>query len=87
MDILKMLSELRAERERLSEAILVMERLAVGQPRGRGRPRKDAIAEATPTPVPAKKKRGRTSMSEEQRAAQAARMKEYWSKRRKAEAK
>jgi len=38
MDILKMLADLRAERDRLSEAILTMERLAAGQGRRRGRP-------------------------------------------------
>jgi hypothetical protein len=38
MDILKMLAELRAERERITEAILVVERLAIasgGKRRGR----------------------------------------------------
>jgi len=38
MDILKMLAELRDERDRLSEAILVIERLAAGRGRRRGRP-------------------------------------------------
>jgi hypothetical protein len=38
MDIHKMLAELRAEREQLSEAILVLERLAAGRDRPRGRP-------------------------------------------------
>ena len=38
MDILKMIEELRAEREGLSEAIVVLERLAVGQGKRRGRP-------------------------------------------------
>ena len=35
MDILKMLAELRAEREQIDEAILVLERLARGKRRGR----------------------------------------------------
>jgi hypothetical protein len=40
MDIMKMLSELRAERQQIDEAILVLQRLGTGQPRGRGRPPK-----------------------------------------------
>lgn len=79
MEIHKMLSELRAERERLNEAILAIERLAVGEPR-RGRPPKDLSADA-PT-LPAKKKRGRPSMSEEQKVAQSLKMKAYWEKRK-----
>ena len=38
MDILKMLAELRQEREQVEEAILVIERLALGQGKRRGRP-------------------------------------------------
>jgi hypothetical protein len=38
MDISKMLEELRQEREHLEEAILTLERLAVGRGRRRGRP-------------------------------------------------
>jgi hypothetical protein len=38
MQIEKMLAELRTERDQLNEAILVMERLAVGRGRRRGRP-------------------------------------------------
>jgi len=38
MDINKMLAELRAERDQLAEAILVLERLAAGQGKRRGRP-------------------------------------------------
>jgi hypothetical protein len=40
MDILKILAELRDERDRLEEAILTIERLARGQGRRRGRPPK-----------------------------------------------
>jgi hypothetical protein len=40
MQIEKMLAELRTERDELNEAILVMERLAVGRGRRRGRPPK-----------------------------------------------
>jgi len=38
MDINKMLSELRAEREQIEEAIMTLERLARGRGRRRGRP-------------------------------------------------
>jgi hypothetical protein len=50
MDILKMLSELRAERDRMEEAILTLERLAAGRGRRRGRP---------PAWMSAHKRRGR----------------------------
>ena len=38
MDITKMLEELRSEREGVEQAILVLERIAVGRGRRRGRP-------------------------------------------------
>jgi hypothetical protein len=38
MDVLKMLAELRQERDQLEEAILTLERLARGRGRRRGRP-------------------------------------------------
>jgi hypothetical protein len=38
MDINKMLSDLRAEREQIEEAIMTLERLARGRGRRRGRP-------------------------------------------------
>ena len=40
MDISKMLSDLRSERDQISEAIVVLERLSVGQGKRRGRPPK-----------------------------------------------
>ena len=40
MDINKMLAELRAERDQLAQAIVVLERLSVGQGKRRGRPPK-----------------------------------------------
>jgi hypothetical protein len=40
MDINKMLNDLRMEREQISEAIMVMERLSLGQGKRRGRPPK-----------------------------------------------
>ena len=38
MDVLKMLADLRQERDQLEEAILTLERLARGRGRRRGRP-------------------------------------------------
>lgn len=38
MDILKMIAELRAEREAIEEALVVLERLASNRGRRRGRP-------------------------------------------------
>ena len=38
MDVTKMLTDLRAEREAIEEAIVTLERLARGQGRRRGRP-------------------------------------------------
>jgi hypothetical protein len=38
MDINKMLAELRAERDQLAEAIITLERLALGRGKRRGRP-------------------------------------------------
>ena len=38
MDVVKMLSELRQEREQIEEAILTLERLVRGQGKRRGRP-------------------------------------------------
>lgn len=40
MDINKMLADLRTEREQITEAILVLERLTAGQGKRRGRPPK-----------------------------------------------
>jgi len=38
MNLSKMIAELRAEREGIDQAILVLERMAAGQGRRRGRP-------------------------------------------------
>lgn len=38
MDVLKMLADLRQEREQIEEAIVTLERLAEGRGRRRGRP-------------------------------------------------
>jgi hypothetical protein len=66
MDIMKMLDELRQEREAIEEAILTLERLANGQGRRRGRPpawmaalkRKQTVEPGTPAVLP-QRTRGR----------------------------
>jgi len=40
MNVIKMLEELRAERQMIEESILVLERLAIGRGKRRGRPPK-----------------------------------------------
>ena len=40
MDITKMLADLREERQRIDQAIIVLELIASGRSRGRGRPPK-----------------------------------------------
>jgi hypothetical protein len=85
MDIMKMLAELRSERDQIDEAILVMENLARGQGKRRGRPPKwmtEARAESqgqdpADPEKPARKKRNvspeaRRRMAEAQRKRWAA---------------
>ncbi len=55
MDVTKILSDLKAERQQIEEAILSLERLARGRGRRRGRP-PGWMAEADAAPV---KRRGR----------------------------
>jgi len=65
MDVVKMLDELKREREAIEEAIMTLERLAKGQVKRRGRPpawmrelnKKQAAAR--PVPVVAQRGRGR----------------------------
>ncbi|MBL0160646.1 MAG: hypothetical protein IPP47_26720 [Bryobacterales bacterium] len=71
MDIMKMLAELRQEREAIEEAIITLERLARGQGKRRGRPpawmaalkskQEDEVKADKPEKVdkPVAKKRGR----------------------------
>lgn len=54
MDVSKILTELRDERQQIEEAIVSLERLARGRGRRRGRP-PSWLADVTPTP----KRRGR----------------------------
>ena len=61
MDVAKILTELRQEREQIEEAILSLERLARGRGRRRGRP---------PSWMVVEKKRGRPPGSKNKNAAE-----------------
>ena len=63
MDVTKILAELRQERDQLEEAILSLERLALGRGRRRGRP---------PAWMTVAKKRGRPPGSKNKASAAAA---------------
>jgi hypothetical protein len=54
MDIAKMLTELKAEREGVEQAILVLERIASGRGKRRGRPPKWMTGAVPPSPDGAK---------------------------------
>lgn len=77
----QIIAMLIAERDRLNRAIEALQ-----GPKRRGRPPKNPLAIAANWVQPAKK-RGRPPLTEEQKAAQAERMKAYWKKRRAAEKK
>src|SRR5258708_32015342 len=79
MDIIKMLSELRSERDQIEQAIVVVERLARGQGKRRGRPPKwmsEMKKDAAPDGEPRKKRvvsaAARKRMAEAQRKRWAA---------------
>jgi hypothetical protein len=84
MNILQMLEELRSERQRLEEAILVIERLAAGGARRRGRPPKwmSKVTSVDGTETQPKKR----SVSAAGRKRMAAAQKKRWAAK-KAEAK
>jgi hypothetical protein len=84
MNILQMLEELRSERQRLEEAILVIERLAAGGAKRRGRPPK-WMAKVTVADSPETQPKKR-SVSAAARKRMAAAQKKRWAAR-KAEAK
>ena len=85
MNILQMLEELRSERQRLEEAILVIERLAVGGTKRRGRPPK-WISRATSVGGAEIQPRKKRFVSAAARKRMAAAQKRRWAAR-KAEAK
>lgn len=66
MDILKVIADLRQEREKIEEVLVALERLARGQGKRRGRPpawmmalEKKGVKKAAPAPAPTGKRRGR----------------------------
>jgi hypothetical protein len=61
MDLLKMLADLREQRDQIEQAIVVLERIAAGQGKRRGRP---------PAWVTAVKRRGRPPGSKNRPKAQ-----------------
>jgi len=80
MDIVKMLADLRAERQRLEEAVLVLERLAAGTGgKRRGRPPKWMAAAKSESPG-TKLKTRRFSAATRRRMAAA--QKRRWAARR-----
>ena len=79
MDISKMLDELKAEREAVEQAILVLERIASGRGKRRGRPPK-WMTGAIPATQTGPKKR---TFSPESRARMAAAQRKRWAKDRK----
>jgi hypothetical protein len=84
MDIHSILAELRSEKDRLEEAILTIERLAVGSlTKRRGRPPKwiaEARGDADPSAGLAIKKRRRFSAATRKRMAESQRKR--WASRR-----
>jgi len=82
MDIISMLAELRTERERLTEAILMLERLAAGGQRRRGRPPKWMAASAASDRRPVRPTGKRRSFSAATRAKMAAAQRKRWAARR-----
>ena len=84
MDIMKMLGELRAEKGRLEEAILTLERLARGQGKRRGRPPKWMTASTNAVSKEPKASTGkRRKFSAETRAKMASSQKKRWAASRK----
>jgi hypothetical protein len=73
-------SLLIAERDKLNRAIEALS----GPTKRRGRPPKNATAAPASAPAPVTKTRKKRTFTPEQRAAQAARMKQFWAKRKKA---
>jgi hypothetical protein len=83
MDVLRMLGDLREERERLMEAILVLERIAAGGQRRRGRPPK-WMAAIAPSSTDAPSTGKRRQFSAATRAKMAAAQRKRWAARKKA---
>jgi hypothetical protein len=80
MDLSKMLAELKAERDSVEQAIMVLERITTGRGKGRGRPPK-WMTRANPATQTEPKKR---TLSPESRARMAAAQRKRWAKVKKA---
>ncbi len=78
MNIEKMLSELREEREGVEQAIFVLERIASGRGKRRGRPPKWMTGAVPPSPDGAKT----FTRSAATRARMAAAQRERWAERK-----
>ncbi len=81
MDILKMIAELRAERQSIEQAVVVLERLASSHGKRRGRP-PAWLAAAKVTPIETTAKR---TVSPEARKRMAAAQRKRWAAARKAQ--
>jgi len=75
MDLVSMLAELRAERDQIAEAMLVLERIASSQGRRRGRPPKWMTVSDKVTEQP---RRRRKPFSAATRAKMAAAQRKRW---------
>jgi hypothetical protein len=82
LDLSKMLAELRHELEQLNHAIVVLQRISLGQGKRRGRSPKWM----TGTTPPARTERKRRTLNPESRARISAAVRKGWAKERKAEA-
>jgi hypothetical protein len=80
MDLSKMLAELKAERESVEQAIMVLERITTGRGKRRGRP-PEWMTGAIPATQTEPKKR---TLSPESRARMAAAQRKRWAKVKKA---
>jgi hypothetical protein len=85
MDVLKMIAELRSERDQVEEAILSLERLALGRGKRRGRPPK-WITDATDSGSSPRTGRKKRVLSAEARARIAAGQRKRWAAVRQAQA-
>lgn len=85
MDVLKMLAELRSEREQIEEVMVALERLARGQGKRRGRPPK-RMSGAASTAGEAGAPRRKRIVSPEARARMAAAQRKRWAETRRSDA-
>jgi hypothetical protein len=83
MDLLKMIAELRAEREGIEDALVVLERLANSQGKRRGRPPNWMLVQrVAPPPAPSGERKTRV-LSADVRKKMAEAQKKRWAAYRK----